>query len=181
MKKNKILFVVLLSIISLSAFAQSEPLKKQVDVGILYPSFSAEFPLANKFTIYGRGGIGSGGVGGVAFGGDGFGLMYRVMPMYTLQGRYYFNGIKSETKKGKALVGNSGAYGFLAAQGHTRPFLTSHENEENNGIFIIGGGLGMQRTYTNRFVWSFGLGYGYSTGGFTGIGEFKLGINLFTK
>lgn len=166
--------------ISLSVFAQNEPVKKQVDVGILYPSLSAEFPLANKFTLYGRAGLGAGGVGGVAYGGQGVGFYYTVAPMYNLQGRYYYNGIKSETKSGKPLVGNSGMYCFLTAQGHLKPLISSYDVKDN-GIFIVGAGWGIQRAYTNRFVWSFGLGYGYSTDGFTGVGELKLGVNLFAK
>lgn len=181
MRIIKIVFVLLFSFVYLNVFAQNEPIKKQLDIGILFPSVSFELPLTNKWSIYGRTGIGAGGVGGVAFGGEGYGLMYQVSPMYNLQGRYYYNGVKSATKSGNPLIGNSGMYCYLMAKGHLQPFIASFDTEEYESQFAIGAGWGIQRAYTNRFVWSFGLGFGLTNDGLTSVGELKLGINLFAK
>ena len=183
MKLFKNLSFIIFTFLVFNAFGQEESngLVRQVNLSILYPGVSAEMPLSSNFSMVGKLGLG-GGFGASASTNGQSNFDYFVAPVYGIQGRFYYNGVKSETRKGKALFANSGNYAFLQVAGNFNAIATSFPTSGSTASLNAGLGWGLQRIYQNKFLisWGIGLGY-YSIGQISAIGEFTLGINLFTN
>lgn len=180
MKSLKLFLIVVLTICSINVFAQEEDLtlERQVNISILYPGLSAEFPLSESFSIVPKAGFAFS-LSATASTNSQAELFFLIAPAYNLQGRFYYNGLKSETKKGKALFRNSGNYAFAQFGGNLDAVASSINLNESIAGFSLGAGWGLQRVYGNNVIvsWGIGLGY-YSTQQISLISEFTLGINL---
>lgn len=184
MKQSKnYLLLALFVCLSFSVFGQNEAkgLVRQVNLSIIHPGISAELPVSNKFSIIGKTGIRVNfniyEIGNVITDYD-----YSLFPTYNVQGRYYYQGVKRDTYKGKELLGNSGDYLFLQFGGNLDVLASSVQFTESVAGYNTGLGLGLQRIYGNKLIVSLGFGAGYSiASGFGTIGEFTLGFNLFTR
>jgi hypothetical protein len=188
MKKLQLLLTVcLVCFFATNIFAQEEDkqLVTQANISLLYPGFSIETPLSEKITIFGKVGLGLG-LAATDFPDGEFQVSYGIVPAYNVQGRYYYTGVKSETRKGKSLFSNSGNYVFAQVAGNFAPIAT---NADTNGFLAsdytvhgVGLGWGFQRTYKNNFLISWGIGVGYETTQRVNmISEFTLGIALNKK
>lgn len=179
MKSLKLFLIASLTICSIPLFAQDEDLalERQVNITILYPGVSAEFPLSDNFSVVPKAGLAFA-FSATASTGSQAELFYLIAPAYNLQGRYYYDGLKRESKKGKALFRNSGNYAFAQFGGNLNALATSAQSSDV-AAFSLGAGWGLQRVYGNNAIVSWGIGLGYfSTQQISFIGEFTLGINL---
>ncbi len=166
---------------SINAQYSDAGLIKQVNAAILYPGVSAELPLRENISISGKLGLAFGFAGTTSSNGQSQ-FNYIVSPAFNLQGRFYYNGLKETTKKGKSLFGNSGNYGFFQVAGNLAPIATNSSIAENGTSYSVGVGWGLQRLYGNNFIVSWGIGLGYHTiGQINAIGELTLGINLYKE
>lgn len=175
----KTLFIAIFTLFVVNAFAQDETngLVPQVNLTILAPGVSGELPLSSNFSAVGKIALGFAFQASVTNGQSNFDFL--VAPIYTLQGRYYYNGLKSETKKGKSLFVNSGNYAFAQFAGNLDALSTSVSGAGASS-YSFGAGWGLQRIYKNKVIVSWGIGVGYySTQQLNLISEFTLGINLY--
>ncbi len=154
-------------------------LERQLNISILYPGVSAELPLSDYFSIVPKVGLGFSFEGYVSNVGSQFN--YLVAPAANLQGRFYYAGLKNETKRGNALFRNSGNYGFFQVSGNL-PSIASSFGDIDAGV-SVGVGWGLQRIYQNNILLSWGLGVGYDSWIQSGtwIGEFTLGYVIRPK
>jgi len=186
-KKLQLLLTVLfVCFFATNIFAQDDDnqLVTQVNIPILYPGFSVETPISEKFTVFGKIGLGLG-LSATNFPDGEYQVGYAIAPAYNVQGRYYYNGVKSETRKGNLLFSNSGNYAFVQIAGNLSPFATNTDTNslfERDPVHRIGLGWGFQRVYKSNFLISWGIGVGYqSTGNISPISELTLGITLNKK
>lgn len=181
MRYLKFFFINLLVIYSFNVSAQDKyvVLERQFNISILYPGLSAEFPFADYFSIVPKAGLGLSFKGYISNTGSQFN--YLIAPVANLQGRYYYAGIKQQTRRGKALFRNSGNYGFLQLSGNLNS-IASSIGDVNSG-YSIGVGWGLQRIYQNNVLLSWGIGLGFDSAIQTGtwINEFTLGYVIRPK
>jgi len=181
MKLFKYLLFVsfIFSSFNLTAQDKYAVLERQLNISILYPGVSAELPLSDYFSIVPKVGLGFSFEGYVSNVGSQFN--YLVAPAANLQGRFYYAGLKNETKRGNALFRNSGNYGFLQVSGNL-PSIASSFGDIDAGV-SVGIGWGLQRIYQNNILLSWGLGVGYDSWIQSGnwIGEFTLGYVIRPK
>ena len=180
MKYLRFFFINLFVIYSFNISSQDKNsvLERQLNISILYPGVSAEFPLSDYFSIIPKVGLGfSFDAYYSSFGGSNFD--YIIAPTGNLQGRFYYAGLKEQTRKGKELFRNSGNYGFFQLSGNLPPIASSFRNSYYLR-YSVGIGWGLQRIYKNNVLLSWGLGLGFDSylQSGTWINEFTLGYAI---
>ncbi len=181
MKFFKLLFISLLITYSFDVIAQDKytSVEKQLNISILYPGISAELPLADNFSFVPKVGLGLSFEGYVSNAGSQFN--YIIAPACNVQGRFYYSGLKNQTRRGKELFRNSGNYAFAQLGGNLNAIASSFNSDVAKVSF--GAGWGIQRIYRNNILFSWGIGLGYDSllQSGTWISEFTLGYVIIQK
>jgi hypothetical protein len=181
LKSLCLFFFACLFTLNLFGQAEDNELVRQVNISILYPGFSAEAPLNEKISIFGKFGLGLE-LSATNFPDGEYTIDYTIAPAYNIQGRFYYKGSKSETRSGKLLFSNSGNYAFVQLAGNLPPLAASYLIRNEDGVYNLGLGWGFQRVYKSNFLISWGIGVGYyTTQNINLISELTLGISLYKK